>query len=193
MKTKEGNSQSDQDNITPEESTAETLGEMGNANEQALPDAETAEANALAKLEAELSESQDRLLRLSAEFANYQKRVARDRIEQSKMAGADVFLAILPVIDDFERAIKAAEVNENTQSVREGVQLIYNKLRSITESKGLKAMESNGKPFDSDLHDAIANVTAPSEELKGKVVEEIEKGYYLNDKVIRHAKVIVGI
>ncbi|HRH66990.1 MAG TPA: nucleotide exchange factor GrpE [Bacteroidia bacterium] len=161
-------------------------------NEAALPDAEQAESDPVAKLEAELSETKDRLLRLFSEFDNYKKRVARDRVEQNKMAGAEIFLAILPFIDDFERALKSFPQIQEVASVKEGIQLIYNKIKATTESKGLVAMEATGKLFDADLHDAITNVPAPSEDMKGKVVEEIEKGYYLNDKVIRHAKVIVG-
>ncbi|MBK6837232.1 MAG: nucleotide exchange factor GrpE [Bacteroidetes bacterium] len=161
-------------------------------DEAALPAAEEAELDPVAKLEVELSETKDRLLRLFSEFDNYKKRVARDRIEQNKMAGADIFLSILPIIDDLERALKSFPHTKEAESVKEGVQLIYNKIKSTTESKGLKAMDAAGKLFDADLHDAITNVPAPTEDLKGKVIEEVERGYYLNDKVIRHAKVIVG-
>jgi len=160
--------------------------------EDALPDAETTEQDPVAKLEAELSETKDKYLRLYSEFENYKKRIVRDRIELIKNAGADTMISILPIIDDMERAIKAISEAKELKAVKEGVQLVYQKMKAITESKGLKAMESVGKPFDADLHDAITNIPAPSENMKGKVVEEIEKGYYLNDKVIRHAKVIVG-
>ena len=161
-------------------------------DEGALPDAETAEQDPIAKLEAELSETKDKYLRLYSEFENYKKRIVRDRIELIKNAGADTMISILPIIDDMERAIKAISDAMELKSVKKGVQLVYQKIKSITENKGLKAMESVGKPFDAELHDAISNIPAPSEDMKGKVVEEIEKGYYLNDKVIRHAKVIVG-
>jgi molecular chaperone GrpE len=100
--------------------------------------------------------------------------------------------AVLPVLDDMERAIKASKDVKDIDAVKAGVQLVYQKMKAMTESKGLKAMESVGKPFDPELHDAITNMPAPSEDMKGKVLEEIEKGYYLYDKVIRHAKVIVG-
>jgi molecular chaperone GrpE len=162
---------------------AETM----NQNEAALPDAEQAEADPTAKLEAQLSEAKDKYLRLYSDFENYKKRINRDRIELIKTAGSDILISILPVIDDMERALKAMNETE-----KEGVQLVYQKMKSITEAKGLKAMESVGKPFDPELHDAITNMPAPSEDMKGKVIEEIEKGYYLFDKVIRHAKVIVG-
>ncbi len=161
-------------------------------NEQSLPDAETAEADPIAKLEVELSASRDKYLRLYSDFENYKKRVQRDRVELTKMAGADIYLSILPVMDDLERAIKAMNETADADAIKEGLNLIYNKLKSTTEAKGLKAMESIGKTFDADLHDAITNIPASSDDMKGKVMDEIEKGYYLNDKVIRHAKVIVG-
>lgn len=159
---------------------------------EALPDASTEENDPIAKMEAELSESRDKYLRLYSDFENYKKRVSRDRIEQSKMAGSDIFLSILPIIDDFERALKSFETAKEIGPVKEGLNLIYSKLKSSTEARGLKAMDAKGKPFDADLHDAITNVPAPSEDQKGMVIEEVERGYFLNDKVIRHAKVIVG-
>jgi molecular chaperone GrpE len=112
-------------------------------------------------------------------------------MDQIKMAGADIFLAFLPVIDDLERALKSIEEAKDNKSVKEGINLIYSKIKNITSSKGLVEMESVGKPFDPELHDAIANMPVADDQ-KGKVIEEIERGYYLNDKVIRHAKVIVG-
>lgn len=160
--------------------------------EQSLPDAEKSEGSAEAKLELELSMSRDQYLRLYSDFENYKKRIARERIELSKMAGADIFLSILPVMDDMERAIKAMNETAASDAIKEGLNLIYQKLKATTEAKGLKAMDSIGKTFDADLHDAITNIPASTEDMKGKVVDEIEKGYYLNDKVIRHAKVVVG-
>jgi molecular chaperone GrpE len=141
--------------------------------------------DAVAKLEENLALEKDKLLRLFAEFENYKKRNFKERIELLKSAGEEMIMAILPVIDDFERAAKA-------NPLPEGIDLIYNKLINILSQKGLKAMESKGKPFDADLHDAIAKVPVEDEAMKNKVVDEIEKGYYLNDKVIRHAKVIFG-
>jgi molecular chaperone GrpE len=155
--------------------------------EEALPDAKQEETDPVAKLEAELSSTKDKYLRLYSDFENYKKRINRDRIDLIKNAGQEMLLSILPVMDDMERALKAMNEKES-----EGVRLVYQKLKSITENKGLKAMESVGKSFDTELHDAITNMPAPSEDMKGKVIEEIEKGYYLYDKVIRHAKVIVG-
>jgi molecular chaperone GrpE len=168
-----------------------TVNPGSDADEQALPDATIEETDPLSKLEAELTESRDKYLRLYSEFENFKRRVSRDRIEQSKMAGSEIFLSILPVIDDLERALKSVDTKANPEL--EGFRLIFSKLKSNTESRGLKAMDATGKTFDPELHDAIANVPAPSEDMKGKVLEEVEKGYYLNDKVIRHAKVVVGI
>ena len=160
--------------------------------QEGLPDAEEQEAGAIAKLELQLSEANDKYLRLYSDFDNYKKRINRERIDLIKYAGQDVMSSILPMLDDMERAIKAMENAKDVKAVKEGVHLVYQKMKTITEGQGLKAMETVGKDFDADLHDAIANVPAPEPKLKGKVVEEIEKGYYLNDKVIRHAKVIVG-
>ena len=159
---------------------------------EGLPDAEIEEKDPVSKLEAELTSANDKYLRLYSEFENFKRRVTKDRIEQSKMAAADIFLTLIPVIDDLERALKSIEESKDNNSIIEGVKLIYTKIKNSTASKGLTEMKSVGDPFDPELHDAIANVPAPSADLKGKVIEEIEKGYYLNDKVIRHAKVIVG-
>lgn len=159
---------------------------------ETLPDGAVEITDSISKLEAELTIANDKYLRLYSEFENYKRRISKDRIEQSKMAGADIFLSFLPIIDDLERALKSLEDTKDSKSAKEGVKLIYTKIKNITSSKGLKEMDAVGKLFDPEIHDAIANVPAPSDELKGKVIEETEKGYFLNDKVIRHAKVIVG-
>jgi molecular chaperone GrpE len=161
--------------------------------EHSLPDASVEETDITSKLEAELTEARDKYLRLYSEFENYKKRVSRDRIEYSKLAGAEFFRSILPVIDDMERAMKSSEDAKEIAPLKEGLKLIFSKIQNITAGKGLISMESLNKPFDPELHDAISNAPAPTEDLKGKVIDEIEKGYYLNDRVIRHAKVIVGI
>jgi molecular chaperone GrpE len=140
----------------------------------------------------ELAALNDKYLRLYSEFENYKKRSTRDRIEQSKMAAADVFLAFLPILDDLERALKSIEDAKDLKSVKDGIALIYSKVQNMTVGKGLKPMEVLGKPFDPELHDAIANVPVEDKKKKGMVIEEIEKGYFLNDKVIRYAKVVVG-
>jgi len=161
-------------------------------HENALPDAESVEADPIVAMEIELSEQKDKLLRLYSEFENYKKRVGRERTEQLKYAAIDTYLTFLPVIDDFERAQKSMEDASDVNSVREGVKLIYQKFKTSLESKGVKAMTAVGTAFDPELHDAISNIPAPSEDQKGMVIDEIERGYLLNDKVIRHAKVIVA-
>jgi molecular chaperone GrpE len=141
---------------------------------------------------AELKAVEDKYLRLYAEFDNYKRRTNAERIELFKTANQEVLVSMLPVLDDFDRALKAMQTATEVSAVKEGVELVSNKLNSILTAKGVKPMETKGKPFDSDFHEAITNIPAPTEDLKGKVVDEVEKGYFLNDKVIRFAKVVVG-
>lgn len=138
------------------------------------------------------AELNNKYLRIHAEFDNYRKRTNKEKIDIISTANAGVLKDLIPVIDDFERAIANNEKAEDLNSVKEGFLLIFNKFKSAVEQKGLKAMDADGKEFDSELHEAIANIPAPTKKLKGKVVEAVEKGYYLNDKVIRFAKVVVG-
>ena len=142
--------------------------------------------------EEKYTELNDRFLRLYAEFDNYRKRTNKERVDLISTANAGILADLLPVLDDFERAILNNETAEEINGVKEGFNLIFTKFKNNLESKGLKAMEAKGKPFDSELHEAIANVPAPSNKEKGKVIEDVEKGYYLNDKVVRFAKVVVG-
>jgi len=145
----------------------------------------------LDKLSSELAEVKDKYLRLVAEFDNFRRRTAKERIELIQTAGRDVITDLLDVLDDGDRAQKQLDTTDDIQ-VKEGVTLVFNKLRNVLQSKGLKPMETIGKDFDPDLHEAVTEVTAPSESLKGKVVDEVSKGYYLKEKIIRHAKVVVG-
>ena len=138
------------------------------------------------------AEMNDRYLRLYSEFDNYRKRSARERVEFSKTAATDTFTAILPVLDDFDRAAKAMENAEDIAVVKEGMQLIYHKFRNILISKGLEEMNAQGETFDADFHEAITSIPSPDDSMKGKVMDELEKGYSLNGKVIRFAKVVVG-
>jgi molecular chaperone GrpE len=142
--------------------------------------------------EERFAELNDRFIRLYAEFDNFRKRTNKERVDLINTASAGVIKDMLTVLDDFERAIQNNENVEDIQAVKEGFHLIYHKFKNILESKGLKVMSSKGELFDSELHEAIANIPAPSEEEKGKVVDDVEKGYYLNEKVIRFAKVVVG-
>jgi molecular chaperone GrpE len=146
----------------------------------------------LQQLENQLKESNDRYLRLVAEFDNFRKRNAKERIELTKSAGEDIIKSLLDVVDDSERAAKQLETSEDLTLIKEGINLVFNKLKNTLQNKGLKAMESKEQDFDTELHEAITEIPAPSEDLKGKVIDEVQKGYYLNDKIIRHAKVIVG-
>ncbi len=137
-------------------------------------------------------ELKDKFLRLAAEFDNYKKRTLREKVEMMKTAAQDTMSALLPVLDDFDRAKKNAESEDSKENFSEGVSLVYQKLYNMLKQKGLHPMESTGKDFDPELHEAITEIPAPTEEMKGKVVDTIEKGYLLNDKIIRHAKVVVG-
>lgn len=140
-----------------------------------------------------IAELNDRFLRLYSEFDNYRKRTIKERIDLSKTASAEVITDLLPVLDDFERAIRAFTDNGDTDSpLKEGIILIYNKFLNILTQKGLEQMKTLGEPFDTDFHEAITNIPAPSPELKGNVLDEVEKGYLLGGKVIRYAKVVVG-
>ncbi len=150
------------------------------------------EPAAMEQLRTERDAANDKYLRLYAEFDNYKRRVAKERIELMQTAGKEVISNLLPVIDDLDRALKAFETATEVAPVREGVSLVAQKLKTILTNQGLKEMESIGKPFDADLQEAITNVPAPTDDLKGKVIDEIEKGYFLHDKVLRHAKVVVG-
>lgn len=141
---------------------------------------------------AKFEEVNDKFVRLYSEFENYKRRNAKERIELIKTAGSDVMKAILPVLDDFERAIKANETADDLHAIKEGFNLINHKIYHLLELKGLKKMDVLGKPLDSELHEAITQIPSPTEEMKGKVVDVIENGYYLNDVVLRYAKVVVG-
>ncbi|MFN5293737.1 MAG: nucleotide exchange factor GrpE [Flavobacteriia bacterium] len=139
-----------------------------------------------------IDEYKDKFVRLYAEFDNYRRRTNEEKLNLIASAGKDVISSMLPVLDNFERAITTNENLEDLAAIKEGFNLIFNQLKGILEAKGLKPMEAKGLTFDSDLHEAIANIPAPEEALKGKVIDDVEKGYYLNDKVLRFAKVVVG-
>lgn len=144
------------------------------------------------ELQQELGELKDKFVRQVAEFDNYKKRTARERIDLLQNAAKDTISALLPALDDFDRAIKAGEADDNVEPVSEGVKMIYNRLKTTLGQKGLQEMETLNQPFDPELHEALTEIPAPSEDMKGKIIDTIEKGYYLNDKIIRHARVVVG-
>jgi molecular chaperone GrpE len=142
--------------------------------------------------EEKLAEMQDKYLRLSAEFDNYRKRTLKEKIELTKTAGESILVNILPVMDDFERAVKMVENAPDSKAMKEGIDLIYNKLRDFLKQNGIKEIESDNREFDTDLHEAVTSIPAPEKKMKGKVVDTIQKGYYLHDKVIRFSKVVIG-
>ncbi|WP_285055043.1 nucleotide exchange factor GrpE [Pedobacter ginsengisoli] len=144
------------------------------------------------KLQQENAALNDKYLRLFAEFDNFKRRTQKERAELLQTAGKDVIVSLLPVLDDFDRANKAIESATDINPIREGISLVHSKLKNLLAQKGLKEMESINTPFDTDNHEAITKIPAPNEEMKGKVIDELEKGYTLNDKVIRFAKVVVG-
>ena len=148
--------------------------------------------NQLVELQAQVEKEKKEYLFLAAEFDNYRKRTMREKAEIIKNGGENVLKGILPIVDDFERGLKAAEADTDAKSVLEGMTHIYNKLVKYLESMGVKEMNSTGEVFNSDIHEAIAQVPAPSEDMKGKVLDTVQKGYMLNDKVLRHAKVAVA-
>jgi len=185
----------DTENTTTENTAEEQLtgqnADENTANEEtaAEPVVEISEEE---KLKLENAALNDKYLRLFAEFDNFKRRTQKERVELLQTAGKDVIVSMLPVLDDFDRANKATENAVDISAIREGIQLVHSKLKSILVQKGLKEMESISTVFDTDLHEAITKVPAPNEEMKGKVIDELEKGYTLNDKVIRFAKVVVG-
>jgi len=140
-----------------------------------------------------IEELNNKYLYLFAEFDNYRKRTSREWLERQKTASADIVLSMLPVLDDFERAIKAVPDDENVKSLKDGLLLIYEKYRATLTRAGLEEIKAIGEEFNTDIHEAVANVPAPNEEQKGKIIDVTEKGYYLNGIVLRFAKVVVAI
>ncbi len=144
------------------------------------------------ELKAQLDEQKDRYLRLSAEFDNYRKRTLKERSDMLKTVNGDTLSGMLPVLDDLERAMQSMQKATDVDAVREGVVLIYNKIQEFLKSKGIVEIDAMNQVFDTDLHEAVTKIPAPTEDLKGKVVDVIQKGYKIDTKVIRYAKVVVG-
>ncbi|WP_210486278.1 nucleotide exchange factor GrpE [Rufibacter aurantiacus] len=176
----------EQENIQPEntEATESTVTEQA---EQPNGEATATEGGA-----SEADELRDKYLRLHAEFDNFRRRTSKERLELFKTANQELMVALIPVLDDLERAQSAMKDAQDVNAVREGVELVFSKFQNLLQQKGLKAMDAVGQPFDADVHEAITQIPAPSEEMKGKVIDQVEKGYYLNDKVVRFAKVVIG-
>lgn len=182
--------QNQEDNITDERSENDSTPDNTDNTTENGPI--TDEKTASESLEEKTRELNEKYLRLYSEFDNYRKRTIKEKSDIIKTAAEDVFKAILPVMDDLERAIKANETVNDPIAIKEGIQLIYNKLKNATSQKGLTAFESKGETFDPDFMEAITNIPAADESQKGKVVDEVEKGYKLGDKVVRFAKVVIA-
>lgn len=185
-------------NTAQEEPTQEPINEQSREQQ---PESETAEETSESsestvvdteQLNAQLKEANDKYLRLYAEFENFRRRTAKERLELVSNASADVMKELLPVLDDMERAMEQNKDATDPETVKEGFELVHNKLKNTLTKKGLKEMDSKETTFDTDHHEAITKIPAPSEELKGKVVDVVEKGYFLHDKVLRYAKVVIG-
>jgi molecular chaperone GrpE len=190
----EDNNLPQDDNLTTEPGNA--AGEMADGNtaetEVASADTEATPQHAGSRTETELADLKDKYLRLAAEFENYKRRTTKERIELFKTASQELMVALLPVLDDFERARNATQTTTDANAVRESIDIIQTKLNKTLQQKGLTAMEAKGGDFDAELHEAITQIPAPTDDLKGKIVDVVEQGYYLGDKVIRHAKVVLG-
>jgi molecular chaperone GrpE len=144
------------------------------------------------KLKSEVDELKDKYLRQVAEFENFKRRTAREKVEMIQTAGKEVITSLLEVLDDCDRAEKQLQTSNDVNAIKEGIQLVFNKLRNTMQGKGVKAMQTIGTEFNPDMHEAITEIPAPSADMKGKVIDEVQKGYYMNDKIIRFAKVVVG-
>ena len=181
------------DNMAQNEEMDEVLSNVLNADDSRAG-SELAESNddETEKLQAEIAELKDKHLRMVAEFDNFRRRNAKERVELSQTAGKEIIQSLLVVLDDMDRAGKQLETTTDLKILKEGITLVFNKLRTIMQQKGLKVMDAMKQEFNPDLHEAITEIPAPNEKMKGKVMDVVEPGYYLNDKLIRHAKVVVG-
>ena len=176
----------------PKEGDEETAGQEASQENEAPLTEEEKLAQELEKANEQIEEQKDKYLRLSAEFDNYRKRTMKEKAELILNGGEKSISSILPIVDDFERALKNMETATDVAAVKEGVELIYNKFMSVLGQNGVKVIETKEQPLDTDYHEAIAVIPAPNEALKGKILDCVQTGYILNDKVIRHAKVVVG-
>ena len=192
MDPKEKEKMAEELNVEETKDTAEEQPQNDQAEETAPLTHEEQLEKELEDAQAVIEEQKDKYLRLSAEFDNYRKRTMKEKAELILNGGEKSISIILPVIDDFERAIKTMETAKDVKAVKEGVELIYNKFMATLAQNGVKVIETKDQPLDTDYHEAIAVIPAPSEEQKGKILDCVQTGYTLNDKVIRHAKVVVG-
>lgn len=181
------------DNMAQNEDMDEALANVLNADDS-RSGGELNEGNdeEIEKLQTEIQEHKEKYLRLMAEFENFKRRNAKEKEELRLNGGKDIIQSLLVVLDDVDRAAKQLETTTDINLLKEGITLIFNKFRSIMQQKGLRAMDAVNQEFNADLHEAITEIPAPSEKMIGKVIDMVEPGYYLNDKLIRHAKVVVG-
>ena len=182
----------DQENKESEEAQDQESTEEEKAEDQSQEEEAEEGITREEELENQVKELQEKYIRLQAEFDNYRKRTLKEKSELIKSAGEDVLKGILPVMDDFDRALETIQDASDLESVKEGMELIRSKLYEFLKQKGIQEIESQNQEFNTDVHEAISKIPAPEEELKGKVVDVIQKGYYLNDKILRYAKVVVG-
>ena len=182
-----------ENNYSDEQNSEEFNGpQQATAEGPAKDDVRVDDNNEIENLQKQVAELKDKYLRLVADFDNFRKRSAKERLELIQNASKDLISDLLPVLDDSERAEKQMLATQDIEAIKEGEKLVFNKLRTTLQSKGLRPMETIGKEFNPEFHEAITEIPSPDESLKGKVLDEVEKGYYLNDKIIRHAKVVVG-
>ena len=175
-----------------EETTLENQQQTAEDPNQETSESPKSELSREEELEIQLAEAKDKHLRLFAEFDNYRKRTSKQQLDMIRNAGSEMIKTILPVLDDLDRAAELNEKTEDINVVKEGFKLIHHKFAAILERNGLKEIEAKGLEFNTDLHEAITNIPAPTEDMKGKVIDVVEKGYYLNDHVLRFSKVVVG-
>lgn len=181
-----------EEQMVDEQSQTAAEDQQENAENVQEQDSQDEEASPLEALQEKYNTLNDKYLRLYSDFENFRKRTQKEKVDLISNAGAGVIKDLLAVVDDFERAIENNDKTEDGSSLKEGFHLIHNKFKKILEQKGVKVMKAKGEPFDYDLHEAVTKIPAPTEDDKGKVIDVIEQGYYLNDKVLRFAKVVVG-
>jgi molecular chaperone GrpE len=186
-----------QDNASASEEKEQASNQESNSEENVSEESEgqeepVEEKDPIEALKEQVNAEKDKYVRLYAEFENFRRRTAKERIELISSATGDLMKEIIPVLDDFDRAIGSNQEATDLEAVKAGFELLHNKLYRLLENKGLKPMDSKGKDFDPEVHEAIAQIPAPSEEEKGKIIDVVEKGYQLNEKILRHPKVVVG-
>lgn len=189
---KENKEQKAEENSVKAEKMAGSTGETDTSAPEEQPETEAKKEEQKNSPEEQLAALQDKYLRLSAEFDNYRKRNLREKMELTKTAGEGVLISFLPILDDFERALQSIQKSQDIEATKKGIELIYNKLKDFLTQKGIKEIDAMHQPFTTDFHEAITNIPVEDEAMKGKVVDVLQKGYTLHEKVVRYSKVVVG-